>query len=526
MIRINNLRIDISAKNKHKILENEILKKLKIKKEDILEWNINKKSIDARRKNKINYQYSLDVKIRNEDYVLKKIKTGNIIKVKEKSYNPNIKSKTTKGKSPVIIGSGPAGLFCAFLLAEYGMKPIVIEQGKKVEERVKDINKFWDEGILDTKSNVQFGEGGAGTFSDGKLTTLIKDKENRSSKIIEEFVEAGAPEEIKYLKNPHIGTDNLRKVVINLRHKIEEMGGSIFFDEIFKDIEIKSQKIYKVITDKREVETDNLVLAVGHSSRDTFHMLNKYLELKPKPFSIGLRIEHPREKIDINQYGKLHNILPSAEYKLVNHSKERSTYTFCMCPGGYVVGATSEEKALVTNGMSNYKRNAENSNSAILVNIKPEDYYVNSPLDGIDFQRKWERLAFKLGGENYEAPVQLFGDLEKNISSKRLGDVMPSYRPGFELSNLRECLPGFVVENIVNGVKYFGTKIKDFDRYDSILTGVETRSSSPLRVDRDSNYQSNIVGIYPCGEGAGDAGGIMSSAIDGLKIAEKIIELN
>jgi uncharacterized FAD-dependent dehydrogenase len=525
MIRINNLRIDVAAKNKNKILEEEILKKLKIKKDELLEWTVNKKSIDARRKNKINYQYSIDVEVVDEDKVLKRINYGTITKVKEKNYSFKPIMDKNVDKPPIVIGAGPAGLFCALLLAEYGLKPIVIEQGKKVEERVEDINLFWNKGILNEKSNVQFGEGGAGTFSDGKLTTLIKDKENRSSKIIKEFIEAGAPKEISYIKNPHIGTDNLRRVVINLRRKIEELGGSIFFEEVFKDIVVKNNKVYKVVTNSREFETDNLVLAVGHSSRNTFYMLEKYLRFTPKPFSIGVRIEHPREDIDRNQYGKLHRILPAAEYKLVSHYKDRSTYTFCMCPGGLVVGSSSEKNSVVTNGMSNFKRNEKNSNSALLVNIRPEDYFINSPLDGINFQRKWERLAFELGGRNYKAPVQLFGDLKEGRITQQIGDVKPSYKPGYEPTDLRECLPNFVVENIIKGIDYFGTKIKNFDRYDAVLTGVETRSSSPLRIDRDDNYQSNIEGIYPCGEGAGYSGGIMSSAIDGLKIAEKIIEL-
>jgi len=301
MIRINNLRIDVAAKNKNKIVEEEILKKLKIKSSNLLEWTVNKKSIDARRKNKIYYQYSVDIKVVDEDKVLKKIKSGSIKKVKEKKYSFNPIIDKNIDKPPVVVGAGPAGLFCALLLAEHGLNPVVIEQGNKVEERVKDINLFWNKGVLNEKSNVQFGEGGAGTFSDGKLTTLIKDKENRSSKIKKEFIEAGAPEEISYMKNPHIGTDNLRRVVINLRKKIEELGGSIFFGEVFENIEMKSSKIHKVVTDIREFETDNLVLALGHSSRDTFFMIERYLKFTPKPFSIGVRIEHTREDIDKNQ---------------------------------------------------------------------------------------------------------------------------------------------------------------------------------------------------------------------------------
>ena len=523
MIRISNIRIDISSKNKEKIIEKEILKNLKIKDSDLISWKINKKSIDARRKNRITYQYSVAVEVEDEDSVLKKSKKGKVSKISEKQYIIKSENISVKDKPPVIIGAGPSGLFCALILAENNLRPIIIEQGKKVEERVKDIDEFWKNGKLNLKSNVQFGEGGAGTFSDGKLTTLVRDRENRSLKVLQEFVNAGAPEEINYIKNPHLGTDNLRKIVINIRKKIEKLGGKFYFQESFKDIVLENHSIKKVITDKREIETKDIVLAIGHSSRETFYMLDKYLNMSPKAFSIGLRIEHLKKDIDINQYGKMHNVLPSAEYKLVHHGKDRSTYTFCMCPGGYVIGASSEEEKLVTNGMSNFKRDAENSNSAILVNITPEDYYIDSPLDGVKFQEKWEKKAFELGGEDYKAPVQLFGDLEKGIVSKELGKVKPSYQPGYKFANLKECLPDYVINNIIEGVNYFGGKINIFNSYDAVLTGVETRSSSPLRIDRDDSLQSSIKGVYPCGEGAGYAGGIMSSAMDGIKVAEKIL---
>ncbi|MDW7667236.1 MAG: NAD(P)/FAD-dependent oxidoreductase [Bacillota bacterium] len=524
MIRISNIRIDISSKNKDKIIEQQILTKLKIRNDELIKWKINKQSIDARRKNKITYQYSVDAEVKNEESILKRAKKGSVSKVLDKEYKIDNKNLRLKDKSPVIIGAGPAGLFCALVLAENNLKPIIIEQGKKVEERVKDIDTFWKTGELNIKSNVQFGEGGAGTFSDGKLTTLVRDKENRSLKVLQEFIEAGAPEEINYIKNPHIGTDNLRKVVINIRKKIENLGGRFYFQETFNDLVLEDDNIKKVLTDKREIETDHIVIAIGHSSRETFFMLNKYLQMTPKPFSIGLRIEHMREDIDFNQYGKMHNLLPSAEYKLVHHGNDRSTYTFCMCPGGHVIGASSEENSVVTNGMSNFKRNAENSNSAVLVNITPEDYYIDSPLDGIKFQQKWERKAFQLGGGDYKAPVQLFGDLENNRVSIKLGDIKPSYKPGYKFADLRECLPEYVIESLIEGINYFGNKIDNFNRFDAILTGVETRSSSPVRIDRDDEFQSNIKGLYPCGEGAGYAGGIMSSSMDGIKVAEQILK--
>ena len=523
MIRISNIRIDISSKNKDNIIEKEILKKLKIKNNELINWKINKKSIDARRKSKITYQCSVDAEVKNEETVLKKVKRGRAAKVIEKEYKINNEYVKEKDISPVIIGAGPAGLFCALVLAEHNLKPIIIEQGKKVEERVKDIDDFWKTGNLNTKSNVQFGEGGAGTFSDGKLTTLVRDRESRGLKVLEEFVKAGAPEEINYIKNPHIGTDNLRRVVINIRKKIESLGGKFYFQETFKDLVLKDDNIEKVVTDKREIETNHLVVAIGHSSRKTFFMLEKYLNMTPKPFSVGVRVEHLRKDIDFNQYGRMHDILPSAEYKLVYHGKDRSTYTFCMCPGGYVIASSSEEKEVVTNGMSNFRRNAENSNSAVLVSITPEDYYVDSPLDGIRFQQKWERKAFQLGGGDYKAPVQLFGDLEIGKISTKIGSIKPSYEPGYKLANLRECLPNYVIESIIEGINYFGSKIDNFNSFDVVLTGVETRSSSPLRIDRNERLQSNIKGLYPCGEGAGYSGGIMSSAMDGIKVAEQIL---
>ncbi|HCX03427.1 MAG TPA: hypothetical protein DHM42_02995 [Clostridiales bacterium] len=523
MIRINNIRLSISEKDKDRKIETEICRKLKINKSQILNWEINKKSIDARRKNNITYQYSVDVKIKDEELLLKKSKKGSINLVSKKEYKIDKSSIKKTEKPPVIIGSGPAGLFCALILAEYGLNPIMIEQGKKVQERVKDIEEFWKTGKLNPTSNVQFGEGGAGTFSDGKLTTLVKDKRNRNLKVIEEFIDAGAPKEIEQIKNPHIGTDNLRRVVINLRKKIEALGGKFYFQETFIDLEIKNNEISKVITDKRELETDNLVIALGHSSRKTFYMLREYLDMTPKPFSIGVRIEHLRKDIDFNQYGKMHTVLPSAEYKMVYHNGDRSTYTFCMCPGGYVVAASSEEGAVVTNGMSNYKRNADNSNSAVLVNITSEDYYLDSPLDGVKFQEKWEKKAFEIAGGGYKAPVQLFGDLKKGEVTEKLGNIKPSYSPGYTFADLRECLPDFVVENIIKGIDYFGSKIDKFNSYDAVLTGVETRSSSPVRINRGDNLQTTIKGIYPCGEGAGYAGGIMSSAMDGIKVAEQIL---
>jgi uncharacterized FAD-dependent dehydrogenase len=407
-----------------------------------------------------------------------------------------------------------------------GYKPILLERGQDVENRSKNVEQFWEKGILNENSNVQFGEGGAGTFSDGKLTTLIKNP--RCRKVLEEFVNHGAPEEILYSYKPHIGTDILKKVVKNLRLKIIELGGEFRFNCLVSDLIIENQKIKGVIVNNSEdILTEVVVLAVGHSARDTFQMLlNQGVKLKPKAFAIGVRIEHPQNLINEAQYGKFagHENIGAADYKLVYHATNgRGAYTFCMCPGGVVVNAASEAKGIVTNGMSYFARDGVNANSALLVGVEPSDFKEEHPLAGIEFQRKWERLAFELAGKNYHAPAQLVGDFLLDRPSSGLGDVKPTLKPGITLIELKNCLPDFVVQTLREAIPFFGKKINGFAREDALLTGVETRSSSPVRIERLPDYQSiNISGLYPAGEGAGYAGGIVSAAVDGIMAAEAI----
>lgn len=522
MLRISDIKL--SLEEDEKVIKDKVAKKLKIKANDIVDYKIYKKSVDARKKNNIHLVYTIDIRVKDEEVILKRNKN---IKRVEEELSKYYRIDNLREKRPVIVGTGPAGLFAGLVLAKSGFKPILIERGKKVEERVLDVNKFWKEGILDEESNVQFGEGGAGTFSDGKLTTLIKDP--RSKRVLEFFVEAGAPEEILYLNKPHIGTDILRRVVKSIRDIIEDEGGSFKFQAKATDFIIENDKIVGVeINNKDIIYTDRLILAIGHSARDTFQLIySKKMDIRQKGFSIGVRIEHPQRLIDENQYGDFvdNEKLQSAEYKLSTHlDNGKSLYTFCMCPGGFVVGSTSEKNMLVTNGMSFHSRKGKNSNSAILVNINPEDFGSEHPLAGVEFQREWERKAFELGGGDYKAPCQKVGDFLKGVASQSMGKLEATYRPGVKMTDLRECLPDYVAETLRLGILEFDKKIRGFANPDSLMTGVETRSSSPVRIERNEDYQSNVRGVYPCGEGAGYAGGIMSAAVDGIRIAEKIIE--
>lgn len=395
-------------------------------------------------------------------------------------------------------------MFAALILVCNGIKPIVVEQGKKVEERIKDVEEFIKTGNLNVNSNIQFGEGGAGTFSDGKLTTGINDPLCKI--VLDEFVKFGAPEQIKYVNKPHIGTDNLVNVIANMRDYIIKKGGEFLFNEKVVDFKFEYNKIKSVITDKREIETDTAVLAIGHSARDTFEMLyKKNVKMEKKNFSVGVRIEHKQKMINESQYGNKSKLrLPVAEYKLAYHNKEtgRSCYSFCMCPGGYVMASSSEEETIVTNGMSKFDRDGENANSAILVNVTPDDFKGDSPLEGMYFQKDLERKAFVLGGSNYYAPVQKLKDFFENRKTENFGDVKPTYEPGVTMSNLNEILPDFVASTLKEGITYFDTKIKGFANDDAILTGVETRSSSPVKILRKENLMScSIEGLYPCGEG-------------------------
>ncbi len=525
MYRIQQIKLPIDHK------EEELLVKaaeaLRINKEDIKEVSIFRKSIDARKKDEILFTYTIDVDTDKEVKISKR--NNNVSLAAPFVYNVEARGEKPLNNRPVVVGSGPAGLFCALLLAEKGYRPIILERGKTVKERVKDVEKFWKEGILNTCSNVQFGEGGAGTFSDGKLNTLIKDRSKRGKKVLEEFVEAGAPAEITYINKPHIGTDLLRNVLVNIRKKIINLGGTFRFEECLTDIIIKDNAVCRVVTESDIIETDIVVLAIGHSARDTFEMLSNKIELTAKPFAIGVRVEHPQKMISEAQYGEMagNPLLGPADYKFVHKSKNgRSVYTFCMCPGGVVTASASETEGLVTNGMSFHERDLENANSALVVQINPDDFGGReNPMAGIEFQRYWERKAYQAGGGNYRAPVQLFKDFkEKNISSS-FGDIYPTYRPGCTFANLWDCLPAYVCESLAEGITAFGKLLANFDREDAILTGVETRTSSPVRITRDDEMQTNIRGIYPCGEGSGYAGGIMSASIDGLKAAEQIIKI-
>jgi uncharacterized FAD-dependent dehydrogenase len=522
MIRIQQLKLNPGHSKEE--LFRKVSKVLRINPDLIKEFHIIKQSIDARKKNDIKLIYTIDVKMDHETEVIKRIHDNNIALTKENKYSfPNTGTKQLT-KRPVIIGSGPAGLFCALLLAENGFQPILLERGECVEDRINTVNEFWNTGKLNTASNVQFGEGGAGTFSDGKLNTLVKDQFGRNKKVLEVFVEAGAPEEIKYMYKPHIGTDILSLVVKNIREKIIDNGGEVHFKSQVTDIKIVDGKVKAVaINEIKEIETDIVVLAIGHSARDTFEMLHtKDIEMSAKAFAVGVRIQHPQGMINESQYGVAnHEYLPNAEYKLAKTLENgRGVYSFCMCPGGYVVNASSEEGRLAVNGMSYSKRDGENANSAIIVSVKPEDFASDSPLAGLEFQRRLEEKAFHEG--QGAIPVQLYKDFKKNEASAALLEVTPQIKGEYRLSNLRNVFPEFISESIIQGIDQFDRNLHGFSREDAVLAGVESRTSSPVRLTRDDTFECNIQGIYPCGEGAGYAGGITSAAMDGMKVAEAI----
>ncbi len=525
MIRIENIRLDLDEDVSQ--LRIHIIQILQISENTSFTFHVRKKAVDARHKKRIYITYTVDLDGLDEDNLLSRSYPANHRIRKVDSYRFEIKKTTAIIKErPVIVGTGPCGLFAGLVLAKAGLNPLILERGKQVSDRIVDVNQFSQSGTLNPESNIQFGEGGAGTFSDGKLYTLINDPKTQF--IFDILIEAGAPAEIAYDAKPHIGTDNLRKIIPNIRNKIESLGGEFRFESKFTGIQIENGFLKAIkINDNDMVLTDRLILAIGHSARDTYQMLlDNSLTMTPKVFAIGVRIEHLKKWIDYAQYGSFrdHPQLPAGKYKLAAKSKDgRGIYTFCMCPGGSVVPAASEPGYLVTNGMSDYAQDGKNSNSAILVNVYPEDFESDHPLSGVDFQRKWERKAFKLSGSNYHAPVQLAGDFMKNKISKTLRKVTPSYQPETVLCDLRECLPPFVIESIKTGIQQFGRKIRSFDHPEAVLTGVETRSSSPVRLVRDDQCQSNIKGIYPAGEGAGYAGGIISAALDGIRVAESIL---
>ena len=517
MIRIRQIKMPI--KHTEEDIKNWLKKKLNISDKNIKKIIINKQSIDAR--DKIKYVYEIDVKLDNEEKFLNK---KNIIKTPNETYKFEITGKKRMKQRPIIIGSGPAGLFAGYMLAKNGYKPIIIERGEEIDKRVKTVEKFWKENIINKNSNVQFGEGGAGTFSDGKLNTSVKDKKNRTKEILKIFVENGAPKEILYLNKPHIGTDLLREVIKNIRNKIIKMGGSFKYNSCLNDIIIKNNKLIAIRINKEIIDADNIILAIGHSARDTFKMLLKNkINIKPKPFAIGIRIQHPQELINKNQYGKEYKKLPNASYKLTYKSSNgRGVYSFCMCPGGFVVNSSSEEKMLSINGMSNHSRNEKNANSAIIVTISPNDFGTN-PLDGIKFQRNLEKKAYEIGNGNI--PVQLFKDYIDNKKSTDFKSVKPVFKGCYHFANLNEIFPSYINDSLKEAIINFDKKIKGFANNDVILAAVESRTSSPIRIERDDNCQTNISGIFPCGEGAGYAGGIITAAMDGLKVAETFAKI-
>lgn len=523
MIRVQQIRMPIDHHDED--LEKKLLKILKINQNDLINYQIFRKSIDAR-KGEIYFVYTIDAVVKGETLLLKKNK--NIQRTTPYHYGSNVSGTKELKYPPVIVGSGPAGLFCSLLLAEQGYRPILLERGKDIQERAKDVTIFWEKGELNEESNVQYGEGGAGTFSDGKLNTLVKDKNKRGRKVLESFVEAGAPNEILYLNKPHIGTDVLKNVIKNLRDKITGLGGEVHFQSKVTGLQTDGKQLLGVEVNHQDyLEAEQVVFAIGHSARDTFKMLyDSKIQMQPKPFAIGVRIEHPQVIINEVQYGKYanHPALGAADYKLKYHcSNGRAAYTFCMCPGGKVINAASEKGRLVTNGMSYHARDGKNANSALLISVGPEDFPKSHPLSGIDFQRYWEEKAWNLGGQNYHAPLQLVGDFLNDQRSKEVGAVLPTITPGYEFADLRECLPQPVIESMKEAIQAFEQKIPGFAKKDVLLTGIETRSSSPVRMIRDENFQSSIEGLYPAGEGAGYAGGIMSAAMDGIKVAESIM---
>lgn len=528
MIRLTELRLPLD--HSPTALPTAIVQRLGIQADDLINFTVFKRGYDARKRDAIVLVYTIDAEVRAANQLLEKFKDDvhvNLAPDTRYQFVANVQAPLAQ--RPIIVGFGPCGIMAGLILAQMGLRPIILERGKKVRERTKDTWGLWRRNQLNPESNVQFGEGGAGTFSDGKLYSQIKDPKHYGRKVLSEFVKAGAPEEILYVSKPHIGTFRLVKMVENMRHEIEQLGGEIRFQQQVSDVLIENNTLRGVIlANGEQLRSDYVIFALGHSARDTFKMLyERGVFMEAKPFSIGFRIEHPQTLIDQARFGKYagNELLGAADYKIVHHAKNgRSVYSFCMCPGGQVVAATSEPGRVVTNGMSQYSRAERNANAGIVVGITPDDYS-GSPLAGIEFQRQWESRAYELGGGNYEAPGQLVGDFIKGIASTQLGSVEPSYQPGVHLTDLATSLPAYAIHAIREALPAFDRQIKGFSMYDAVLTGVETRTSSPLRMTRGQDMQSlNTKGLYPAGEGAGYAGGILSAGVDGIRVAEAVAQ--
>ena len=528
MIRLTELRLPLD--HSPTALPTAIVQRLGIQLDDLINFTVFKRGYDARKRDAIVLVYTIDAEVRAANQLLEKFKDDvhvNLAPDTRYQFVANVQAPLAQ--RPIIVGFGPCGIMAGLILAQMGLRPIILERGKKVRERTKDTWGLWRRNQLNPESNVQFGEGGAGTFSDGKLYSQIKDPKHYGRKVLSEFVKAGAPEEILYVSKPHIGTFRLVKMVENMRHEIEQLGGEIRFQQQVSDVLIENNTLRGVIlANGEQLRSDYVIFALGHSARDTFKMLyERGVFMEAKPFSIGFRIEHPQTLIDQARFGKYagNELLGAADYKIVHHAKNgRSVYSFCMCPGGQVVAATSEPGRVVTNGMSQYSRAERNANAGIVVGITPDDYS-GSPLAGIEFQRQWESRAYELGGGNYEAPGQLVGDFIKGIASTQLGSVEPSYQPGVHLTDLATSLPTYAIHAIREALPAFDRQIKGFSMYDAVLTGVETRTSSPLRMTRGQDMQSlNTKGLYPAGEGAGYAGGILSAGVDGIRVAEAVVQ--